>query len=461
MYKILYSKYSTERHRRFMIKTSIIEEGGHRYILKSHMNSESKAWIMGLLDKCEWLSAAYKESGIVPNSCSPAEDGVRFDYIEGITFEEILDECYARQEYDKLLKLIKDYKERIIDSVSEGAFLPNEKFTEIFGQWDYSQEVIATKVSDIDMIFSNIIVDKDEKWNIIDYEWSFDFSVPANFILYRALSDYLFKHNKRDGLWEMDLLRKFGISNEEETLYKKMDEAFHRYVKGDHVTINEINEGIGNSRYNLQALTRQYIPGRVQVFCDFGDGYSEEKSYFVNCPMNEDGNYVLVVEGLEGVTSVRIDPTDTFCVAKIIERECFYIGEAGESHFCNNGFEIDKETYVYNTDDPQWVMLNEDGKLKSLRFVFNISNLDSKMAGILIDNHVRMVGEYDAMVADKNDEIQRRDEEIQRRDEEIQRLGEHIEFCNSEIQRLENDKQIIFNSTSWKITAPLRKIRGK
>ncbi len=483
MYKVLYTKYSTERHKKFMIKTSIVEENGVKYITKTPMNNESREYVMSLSKKYEALSRLYDASGICINKCEFVEDGIKLDFVEGITFEELLDESYLKQEYDKLLELIKDYKERIIDSVSSGRFVSTQEFVEVFGELELSFDLPAVEVSDIDMIFGNIIIDDSNNWNIIDYEWSFDFAVPANFILYRALSDYLYKHNKRDDLWEMDILRRFGISEEEEQIYANMDKSFHEYVKGNHVTLQEINEDIGNARLYAQDFTRTLVPGRVQVFLDKGDGFAEENAFFVSCPLNESGDYVLSLEGLEGVRGVRIDPTDTFCVAKIVDRQSFYIGEnEGISHFWSNGIELDKETYVYNTDDPQWVIQCEDTKLSALKIIFNVSNIDSKVAQMFIANNEKRHKEYVDMLTHKDRELKRFHDEIENRGMEINRCYkeidskteeinrcykeidskvEEINRCNQAISKLEEEKQVILTSTSWKITAPLRKIKGE
>ncbi len=454
-----------------MIKTSIVEADGEKYIIKTPMNNQSCEYVQDLTRKYNVLSEIYSGSGIVINRCVPDQDGVRLDYVQGTTFEELLDEYYIKQEYDKLLEFISLYKQRVIDtavSKIEGkAFVPSDEFVKVFGGWECELELAAVPVADIDMIFSNIIVDNDGNWNIIDYEWSFDFEVPANFVLYRALVDYLYKHNKRDSLWELDVLSKFCITKEEQECYARMDTAFHEYVKGKHMTLQELNESIGNTRFDAIDFTKTYIPGRVQVFLDKGDGYSEENSCFVNCAVKESGDYELFIGDLDNTKSIRIDPTDTFCVARIIGIQYYFLNdEIGKVHLCNNGVEIDKDTYVYNTDDPQWVILNEDNKLHAIKMVFDISNIDSKMADILIAacgkyKDIEQANQnYENIVRHKDSELKRFHDEIENRGIEIGRCHVEIDRCNQVIAQLEEDKQSILNSTSWKLTAPLRKLKG-
>ena len=60
------------------------------------------------------------------------------------------------------------------------------------------------------MIFSNIILDENEKengkWTVLDYEWVWDFAIPVQFVIYRAL--YYHFRNRTDGGFAMYLSRK-------------------------------------------------------------------------------------------------------------------------------------------------------------------------------------------------------------------------------------------------------------
>lgn len=68
----------------------------------------------------------------------------------------------------------------------------------------------------------------------MDYEWVFDFPVPAGFVRYRNLVYFYYKY---EGLMDYenaaDFLKEFGIGEELSGLYAAMEESFQSWVHGD------------------------------------------------------------------------------------------------------------------------------------------------------------------------------------------------------------------------------------
>ena len=278
MDRILYTKYSNERDTKLRIKTQVIESEGQRYIRKLPMSDYAKSHIESINSMHKKLTELYKDTNIKVNKCAPYKEGVQFEFINGDTFEKKLDQHLAVKDYLGIIDLIKEYKSKIFGGIKIKQFVPTDEFKEVFGDVHLTTSLDAISVSNIDLIFSNIIVDDEGFWNIIDYEWTFDFDVPVNFIIYRALCDYLYSSNKRDELWHLDLLQLFGIDDNEKQIYQEMDSSFHRYVSGDTSALAHINERINNTKYVVRDLLTTYIPGQVQVFYDYGDGFSEDNS---------------------------------------------------------------------------------------------------------------------------------------------------------------------------------------
>ena len=78
--------------------------------------------------------------------------------------------------------------------------------------------------------------DGDEKLYCLDYEWVFDFPVPARFVQYRNLAYFYYKYQglmSYAGLEEF--LQEFGIGSEMASVYASMEDAFQSYVHGDAV----------------------------------------------------------------------------------------------------------------------------------------------------------------------------------------------------------------------------------
>ena len=69
-------------------------------------------------------------------------------------------------------------------------FAVTPEFTRTFGPVPDIDDV-SYKVSNIDGLFENLMItekDGDEKLYCLDYEWVFDFPVPARFVQYRNLA---------------------------------------------------------------------------------------------------------------------------------------------------------------------------------------------------------------------------------------------------------------------------------
>ena len=65
-------------------------------------------------------------------------------------------------------------------------------------------------MSNIDLVPANILILKDRQV-VIDYEWTFDFPVPAGFILYRMIHYYLESDGKRRVLKDRDFMAKQAL----------------------------------------------------------------------------------------------------------------------------------------------------------------------------------------------------------------------------------------------------------
>lgn len=484
MDRILYTKYSTERKSDLRIKTCIMNGDDGKYIVKKPMTMSARKHIDSIYHSYMELSDLYSKSGININACNRCEEGIQFDYIEGITLEEKMDEALEQQDYLSIIEMIKEYKARLLDHVEHKKFNVSKDFLNVFGNIEIPNCCDSMKVTDIDMIFGNIIIDSTGKWNIIDYEWTFNFEIPVNYVLYRAICDYLFRSNKRDEIWHLNLLQLFGISEEEKKLYDSMDQAFHRYVNGDTCSLGTLNYQINNTKYVVKDLLVRYIPGQVQVFYDYGDGYSEEHSEFINCQKAEDGMYSLRIENLNQVKSVRVDPTNQYCIIDI--RTFCLIERDGnrEAVFYNNGEHIGDTMYVYNTDDPQWVVPDITDDIKAIQVDFYITNISKEIAGICVQDSVavynsnlelkqlcaqqemaitddkRQLEEKEQQICEKEQQIHEKEQKICEKDQQISKLQSDIQLYMTEATQAQQVIQAMENSTSWKLTKPVR-ILGK
>ena len=108
-------------------------------------------------------------------------------------------------------------------------------FRSLFGAYlDKIRYRAQVPVSDYDLVFGNIIVDKEGRWNLIDYEWTFEECVDSNALAFRALYCYQMGDGKRKGLPVEEFLKELGISEAAQE-YRARERRFQKAVTGNRV----------------------------------------------------------------------------------------------------------------------------------------------------------------------------------------------------------------------------------
>ena len=107
------------------------------------------------------------------------------------------------------------------------------EFEKIFGS-DYPQNARSLKVTNVDCLFSNFKQTEDGKVYNYDYEWIFEFPIPYEYVLWRALKQlygYFLVYLK--GQISLSVfLERFGMDNDSVQIYEKMEKKFTEYAFG-------------------------------------------------------------------------------------------------------------------------------------------------------------------------------------------------------------------------------------
>ena len=105
----------------------------------------------------------------------------------------------------------------------------------------------CTDVTNIDMICDNVVMTR--PYTLLDYEWTFEFPVPCEFVLYRIIHYYIQTHKVREVLNAAGFYEKFGISEVMRTSFqngKRFSGIYYRHAcsyEGD-VCHNDSRGGI-------------------------------------------------------------------------------------------------------------------------------------------------------------------------------------------------------------------------
>lgn len=353
--EIIYVKYSVERAEQYRIRTEIVKKAdGTRIVRKCPCSEAAASHVESISKKETLLKEQCSKSGIRVNRCTPAEGCAEFEFLHGETLEEKLDALLAAKKFAALTEEILQYAEKLEKTLAPEPFERTERFTEIFGEITFDTPQRAAKLNNIDWIFSNIMITADGAWNVIDYEWTFEFPVPFKYIVYRALSLYC-EGSGREAVKNMGLYRMLGITEGEEKLFAEMEHRLQLYILGGTQTYAEYYmEHAGKTIRLLELLKKAHEP-EMKVYFDCGEGFSEENSTVLEVEEDFYGRRRFDIPLAGNVTvAVRLDPCEEPCqlVLNRITGECNGAYEPVISH---NGKEYDKSV-LYTTHDPQLVI---------------------------------------------------------------------------------------------------------
>lgn len=343
--EIKYAKYSNDRAEMFQIKTLLREtvSGGQtaRQVEKHPLYDGAETHIRQIAQSYQKLTERFAGGKLAVNACKLNDDFisgrtkendeyVTFEYLEGKTLEELLDDCLERDDLEKFHTLFDEYLEKI----------------------SYHEDMT---IADYDLIFANILITEDGQWHVIDYEWTFDKTVETKEIAFRAIYCYLLEDEKRNKLNLDMILNKLGITEAEAEGYRRQEMKFQKYVTGKRMSMEEIRGVINQPIYALSELPmltpEEKQKERMQIYEDKGNGFSEEQSFFLEEVSGQERQFRLVLEG--NYKALRIDPCSDFCIVYL--EEIRWNGKPvslkGKS-LLTNGIRTGEGVYAFATQDP-------------------------------------------------------------------------------------------------------------
>lgn len=313
MDEILYSKYSNERSRSFAFRTDILEGKAGYYVEKKALYPEGKAHVDEIYRWYEKLTGIYQEIGFACNRCEKTEDGVRLEYLEGQTLEEFLDGLLEKGCVEEAKERLMSYLEQVRTLYDKELFQVTEHFEKVFGREKAPEGMTCAEITNIDMVCENVVLTAPP--TVLDYEWTFDFPVPCQFVLYRIIHYYIATHSAREILSEEAFCEAFCITREMREYFDRMESHFQEYLTQGHIPMREMFASMTPGVGNEQMVTGE----QLQIFFMTDGGYQPENS--VSYPIM-DNHVSCTVKLPEGCPMLRIDPGDHPC-AVYLEKVLF------------------------------------------------------------------------------------------------------------------------------------------
>ncbi len=234
--EVIFAKISNERAKAYAVITYIDGEGR---VFKKPVCEEGRAHLAHIEEAYRKLSDQYGND-LLFNKARLKNDLLELEKVEGDTLETVLLKLTAAGKQQKALGVIDRYRDILIKHAADD-FTITDRFREIFMKRlrPEDEEVLSGKkssaVTDVDPIFSNVIPDGEIR-QIIDYEWTFDFPVPVDYVLWRSLFYFtMIDEIKKTGY---DYFRHYGISEEEQVLFLQMELSMQSYIAGDAIFID-------------------------------------------------------------------------------------------------------------------------------------------------------------------------------------------------------------------------------
>lgn len=383
------------------------EFSGNIQIYKKAEYEEGRPHIRHIAQAAKKLQALWAEKGIFQvNRCRLEEDKIYFEYLQGVTLEETLDQLLEQ----KKLELVMDKIQKAVDSIHSAApfveFHAVPEFQQVFGEVELPAGTQAVETADIDMIFSNLLPAGEGKYHVLDYEWTFFFPVPVGFIVYRALHYYLegafgrrilgnyvreyAKLHPKAGYeggtpqeTENDLggfYEYFGVSRKMQRIYTEMEQNFQKYISGGYASIFDLYNIMGKAAFPLRGIMQEAERRRMQVYLDTGRGFSEENSYFIDQIFQD--HMCCKISLPKGTRGVSIDPAFSACILRDIQLKW---EDGGAAPYVTTGLEIGENCYLFDNIDPKIIVGEIPQERRQIEVSYKISILEGKTADLLMD----------------------------------------------------------------------------
>lgn len=353
---ISFVKFSNDRGKGHNIRTYITEsQDGKQHLIKTADSKEADAQIENIKKTYQALQELYADTRFDINNYKERKNGVELEFLQGHTMEEELDRLLEAGKIEDACRQMMEVFSQMRNCKQLQPFQKTEAFEKVFGRLELKDGLLAAPVSDIDMIMPNILLQENtKKWTVIDYEWSFHFPVPMNFIVYRAIHYYVETTAKRRILESCNLYEKVGISEEERKIYAQMEDAFQTYVLDGHKPMRQLYRESGKPAYHITSLlhTKNELEHKrmMQVYFDRGNGTREEDCINYHSK-SLDGEFHLEIPVDADVTAIRIDPAVQACTADI-RCLCFTTSKEDIVEFYGPVHRVGKQIYLFEGEDP-------------------------------------------------------------------------------------------------------------
>lgn len=274
-HKVVFAKFALQRASAYQIVTKMIRHlctNSTKSVIKNAFTDQAAAHIAKMCPAYEQLSQLFAQSAIRVAVCTQKEpDSIEMPFMQGTNLECLLEEYMVHNQQEKAVNLIKYFFKQFLEQVRTVPFQKTKAFTEVFGKAEGLRAQKSLAVTNADCIFSNFLVKEHQtkqEFVMLDYEWTFYFPIPLEFVLFRALfHSHAFQRIEKK--YQSMLFLCAGITKEEEKpLYLNMEFSFQKYVRGNRPETEHLYRKMHTHVWNVRQMDPKMFYTEYQIYLD-------------------------------------------------------------------------------------------------------------------------------------------------------------------------------------------------
>lgn len=365
-------RYSNDRAIEYQIRTEVCRT----QVRKIPLYSEGESHVMRMEQTYAALCEQYDEEAFVVVPCTWNGQYTVFPFVKGVSLSQLMREALQKGDENRVFTLFHTFLNKLRSAKNSN-----------FANYDF--------------IFSNILIE-DERWQVIDYEWTEERKVSAEELAFRAAYCFSLEH-KAFPFEDICRILDFDKSTEQRLISRET--AYQQRITGSQPSVEALCAAEGGDVYTgaqvLRALELCTQDNRVQIYEDSGRGFSEEHSYFIEHALTHYNEMELVLKVSAGMKAVRIDPCEEPCLLQI-KRIWWNEGEVFlDKTITVNGLKgkHGKSTYaeyIFATRDPYFVvpldkLAESDLSQNELKLQIEIHKVSLQLANTLVKSMKRII----------------------------------------------------------------------
>ncbi|WP_251353168.1 SAM-dependent methyltransferase [Hominisplanchenecus murintestinalis] len=304
--EVLYAKMNRDRADAFAIATKIERAGGRMRVTKSALTEQAKAHLERMHGNEERKESSLK---LLEGAYQPGN--LTYPYLTGNSLGYEANMAIQNRQPGHVKKLVREVYDFCVTDRTEVSEKETEAFSAVFGSRKGAGDYTYVCPANIDLILDNIFRDGGSV-SVIDGEWTFDFPVPAEFIIWRTINEiYTNAAWFEEQLPRKEFLKEYGIEEEDAELFHAWAEHFEKeYVKANRLADYAVPE-VGVNLEEIRRRRIQEVWMDSTLYVDTGNGFSEEETVKVKTKL-ADGKLELTLRLPQGkkIRALRFDPLE-------------------------------------------------------------------------------------------------------------------------------------------------------